>query len=77
MKFLVEETKDGQKIYDTMLVENPKALAVFSNELSLKIIQELAEIPSCAMDVARRLKQHEHKIYYHRITIYYIRNSEL
>ncbi len=65
MQFLVEETKSGQKIYDTMLVKNPKTLSVFSNDLSLKIINELANMPSCAMDIARKLKQHEQKVYYH------------
>lgn len=65
MQFLVEESKDGQKIYDTMLITNPKALSVFSNELSLKIIKELAMMPSCAVDIARKLKQHEQKVYYH------------
>lgn len=65
MQFLVEETKNGQKIYDTMIMNNPKALSVFSNELSLKIIKEIAKTSSCAMDIARKLKQHEQKIYYH------------
>jgi len=65
MKYLIEETKNGQKIYETMLIENPKALSVFSNDLSLKIIKELSSSPACAMDIARRLKQHEQKIYYH------------
>ena len=65
MVYLVEETKDGQKAYKTLLVENPKFFSVLSNELSLKIVRELNKQPMCAMDVARKLKEHEQKIYYH------------
>lgn len=65
MKFLIEETKQGQKIYETLLLENPKLFSVLSSDLSLKIVKELGREPSCAMDVARRLNEHEQKIYYH------------
>lgn len=65
MKYLVEETKDGQKAYSTILVDNPKTFSVLSNDLSLKIVRELSKQPMCAMDVARKLKEHEQKIYYH------------
>lgn len=64
MTFLVEETKDGQKAYRTQVIE-PTNLNVLNSELSLKILNELAKKPSCAMDIARKLKQHEQKIYYH------------
>ena len=40
-------------------------MGMFSSELSLKIIEELVKEPACAMDLARRLNQHEQKIYYH------------
>jgi len=70
MKFLVEETKEGQKSYPTFLTDDPKAIAALNNELAQKILEELGEEPSCPMDLARRLKQHEQKIYYH------IRNLE-
>ncbi|MFH1364034.1 MAG: ArsR family transcriptional regulator, partial [Candidatus Aenigmatarchaeota archaeon] len=36
-----------------------------SNQLTLKIVNEIARNPSCAMDIARKLKQNEQKIYYH------------
>jgi DNA-binding transcriptional ArsR family regulator len=64
MLYLVDETKDGQKAYRTLLIE-PKIFGVFNSELALKVVQELAKKPSCAMDIARKLKQHEQKIYYH------------
>jgi len=65
MKFLVEDTKVGQKAYETLLVDKPKLFSILGTELALKIIKELAKEPSCAMDVARRLKVHEQKVYYH------------
>ncbi len=65
MQFLVEEEKESQKVYDTKIINNPKALSVFSNDLCLKVIKEISKGPVCAMDIARRLKQHEQKIYYH------------
>jgi DNA-binding transcriptional ArsR family regulator len=65
MKFLVEDTKTGQKAYETLLVDKPNLFSILSTELALKIIKELGKEPSCAMDVARRLKVHEQKVYYH------------
>jgi len=65
MKFLVEDTKTGQKAYETLLTDNPRLFSIFGTELALKIIKELGKEPSCAMDVARRLKVHEQKVYYH------------
>ncbi len=70
MKFLIEETKDGQKAYPTFLAKNPQAIAVLNNKLVQQILQELGKEPACPMDISRRLKQHEQKIYYH------IRNLE-
>jgi len=64
MAYLVEETEKGQTAYKTLIV-NPKNFNVLNSELSLKILHELSKQPSCAMDVSRRLKQHEQKIYYH------------
>jgi DNA-binding transcriptional ArsR family regulator len=64
MAYLIEDTVEGQKAYKTLLVK-PTNLNVLNSELSLKILQELSKKPSCAMDIARKLKQHEQKIYYH------------
>lgn len=61
---LVEKEKDAQKIYNTTLVK-PENLSIFNNGLSVRIIRELAKQPQCAMDIARKLKEHEQNIYYH------------
>lgn len=64
MGYITEYTEKGQKIYKTLIVK-PENLRVLNSELSLKVLHELSKRPSCAMDVARRLKEHEQKIYYH------------
>ncbi len=65
MRFLVEDTEKGQKAYPSLLIDNPRLFSILSNDLALKIIRELGRRPSCAMDVARQLKVHEQKVYYH------------
>lgn len=35
------------------------------NDLALRIVKELARHPCCAIDIARKLKVHEQKVYYH------------
>ncbi len=62
--YFVEETKNGQKAYKALQLK-PKSFNVLNSDLAQRILDELAKRPSCAMDVARRLKEHEQKIYYH------------
>ena len=64
MVYFVEETENGQKAYKALELK-PKNFNVLNSELSQRILGELARRPSCAMDIARRLKEHEQKIYYH------------
>lgn len=61
---LVESAGNEQRVYDSLLLD-ARHLGIFSNELAVKIIGEIAKQPTCAMDIARRLKQNEQKIYYH------------
>jgi DNA-binding transcriptional ArsR family regulator len=62
--YLVEDDEKGQRAYRALKL-NPKRLNVLNSDLAQQILSELSKKPSCAMDVARRLKQHEQKIYYH------------
>lgn len=64
MPYFVKETESGQLAYEILQLK-PKQFSVLKSELALKILQELAKQPSCAMDIARKLKEHEQKIYYH------------
>jgi DNA-binding transcriptional ArsR family regulator len=61
---LIEDRGDVKVSYDSILV-HPKKMNIFNSDLSLKIINELVKEPCCAMDLARKLGQHEQKIYYH------------
>jgi len=65
MPYYIEEDKKGQKAYESLLIKNPKLFNILSSDLALKIIDILSKKPLCAMDIARKLKQHEQKIYYH------------
>lgn len=61
---LVENGENKQRVYDSLMLDS-KHLGIFSNDLAVKIINELAKQPLCAMDVAKKLRQNEQKIYYH------------
>jgi DNA-binding transcriptional ArsR family regulator len=61
---LVEEGGEEKKAYNSVIVD-PKNLGILSNELTLRIIRELAKNSGCALDLARSLGVHEQKIYYH------------
>ena len=65
MKFLVEYTKEGQRAYPALLLDDPRLFSILSNELALKIIKELGRRPACPMDIARALRVHEQNVYYH------------
>lgn len=60
----IEDSLNNQKVYDSLLVE-PGDLSLFNSELALKIVSELSKNPLCAMDLARKIGEHEQKIYYH------------
>jgi DNA-binding transcriptional ArsR family regulator len=61
---LIENIGNEQRAYDSLLIE-PKEISILNNALSIRIIKELVKNPSCALDLARGLKEHEQKIYYH------------
>jgi len=62
--FLMEEDSEEKKAYKSIVVD-PKSIGILNNELSLRIIQDISKNPACALDIARNLKEHEQKIYYH------------
>jgi len=62
---LIESNENGRVAYDSLLVSDPTVLSALGSRISLKIIKTLSENPLCALDIARKLKIHEQKIYYH------------
>ena len=65
MEYIIQETKDGDFAYKTVSLDNPSSLSSLSSELAMRVIKQLSNGPSCALDVARMLKIHEQKVYYH------------
>jgi len=62
---LIESNEKSRVAYDSLLVSDPTLLSALGSRISLKIIKTLSENPLCALDIARKLKIHEQKIYYH------------
>ncbi len=65
MEYIIQETKGGDVAFKTVSLENPTVLSSLSTELAMKVIKQLGNGPSCALDIARILKIHEQKVYYH------------
>jgi DNA-binding transcriptional ArsR family regulator len=53
------------KAKDIAVFEDPERLKSVLNKLSWKILQQLSEQEMYPMEVARKLKVHEQKVYYH------------
>ncbi len=64
MPHLIDNSSGKPVGYESVLIP-PDKLTALHSRLSLSIIKELASEPGCAMDLARKLEQHEQKIYYH------------
>ncbi|MBI2084187.1 MAG: helix-turn-helix transcriptional regulator [Candidatus Aenigmarchaeota archaeon] len=62
---LIENNGTGRIAYDSLVVNDPKALSSLNSKLAMKIVKTLAEKPQSAIDISRKLKMHEQKIYYH------------
>lgn len=62
---LIENNDNGRIAYDSLILSDPKALSVLNSKIAMRIVKLLSETPCCAIDVARKLKIHEQKIYYH------------
>jgi len=62
---LIENDGKGRIAYDSLILNDPKAFSVLNSKTALKIVKSLADSPASAIDVSRKLKVHEQKIYYH------------
>lgn len=62
--FVIKETDEGQKAYKALSIK-PGGFSVLNSELAQRILSELSKQPMCAMDISRKLGEHEQKIYYH------------
>ena len=65
MKTMIHE-KDGKRYSKNIKIfNNPNSVASVSSEMAWKILQALNEKPMYPNELARKLKIHEQKIYYH------------
>ena len=64
-KLLLSGERRRYKVKDTAVFDDPKGLRAFLSDLSWKILQLLSESEMYPMEIARRLRVHEQKVYYH------------
>jgi len=62
---LIENNGTGRMAYDSLILDNPKAFSALNSKVALKIVKSLAETPVSPIDLSRKLKIHEQKVYYH------------
>ncbi|MFH0875150.1 MAG: helix-turn-helix domain-containing protein [archaeon] len=63
--YLLRETDKKYYYTDLLLVDNPSALKIIDHPIRLKIVQMLAKKPMYPAEIAKELKMHEQKVYYH------------
>ena len=64
-KLLLNGEKNQLTVKDMIIFDDPEKLKSVLNKLSWKILQILSEQEMYPMEIARKLKVHEQKIYYH------------
>jgi hypothetical protein len=62
--FLLESDGPRHSISPIKIFDRPESLRTLTNPLGWKIFQEL-RIPSCPIDIAKKLEIHEQKVYYY------------
>jgi DNA-binding transcriptional ArsR family regulator len=66
MKSYVLKEKDGSLVYsEAVIVDNPSALKIIDHPTRLKILNLLSKRPMYPAELAKELKMHEQKVYYH------------
>jgi len=66
MKSYIVKEKEGDLMYsDAMIVDNPAALKIIDHPIRLQILTLLAKVPMYPAEIAKKLKLHEQKVYYH------------
>ena len=63
MRCLLVERRGGRSLARNIEILDKNSFALLSKE-SLKILEELKE-PQCPKDLAKKLKMHEQRLYYH------------
>lgn len=65
-KYFIVKEQDGAFSYDNLLVlQNPEALGIVSHPIRVKMLRLLAEQPMYPAELAKKMRMHEQKVYYH------------
>jgi DNA-binding transcriptional ArsR family regulator len=64
-ELLLREEEKSQKVKEIAIVTDPQKLKMILNKLSWKILVMLSEKEMYPLEIARALKIHEQKVYYH------------
>jgi len=64
-KLLLHEEDKRQKIKEIAIIEDPQKLKMILNRLTWKILAMLSEREMYPLEIARKLRIHEQKVYYH------------
>jgi DNA-binding transcriptional ArsR family regulator len=64
-KLLLRGEKNRRAVKDIAIFDEPERLKVVLNKLSWKILELLSEKEMYPMELAKKLKLHEQKVYYH------------
>jgi DNA-binding transcriptional ArsR family regulator len=64
-KLLLSGGRRNYRVKKIAIFDDPKRLKAFLSDLSWKILQTLSENEMYPMEIARKLKVHEQKVYYH------------
>ena len=63
--YIVKE-KDNQLVYDSAFVfNNPYSIGLINHPIRIKLLESLSKEPMYPAQLAKKLKMHEQKIYYH------------
>lgn len=66
MKSYIVKEKDEKLYYsEAMIVDNPDSMKLIDHPIRLKILNLLAKKPMYPAELAKELKMHEQKVYYH------------
>ena len=66
MRSYVVKEENKELVYsEAIIVDNPSALKIIDHPIRLKILKLLAKTPMYPAELAKELKMHEQKVYYH------------
>jgi len=63
--YLVQEKDNRLQYSETKILDSPASLSILNHPIRLQILKLLAKTPMYPAELAKELKMHEQKIYYH------------